>query len=504
VAGLVALSGATGAVGLNGLGKLPSAAKQFLTEGRVDGDPHGNEHGGQDPGWRHDGKDWHGNGDEGRVVPCDPDELIAAIVRANAEGGAKLRLTERCTYNLTAVQGLDGLPIITQPITIKGEDATIVRAANAADFRIFNVGPGGDLNLKDVTVKGGVALNGGGGGGILVQSGGKATLAHTSVVYNRSNSVGGGIANYGITKVLGKVEHDKGKGWDGKGSESKGPEGKAPDGKAPNSNPPTAPANKPSAGQGGGTELSADDAGKGKDAREENESKVSNNNAQSDGGGIFNGGVLKMENTRLSRNGTGRNGGGLMNSRDAVLEGVCVDHNTAEGVGGGIFSGAAITKLKDSDVGDNTARGQGGGISITQGAVYLEHSQVNRNTGANGGAIFVQQDASLVAEHSKIDENTARANGGGIFSLGAQVVLRHSQVDRNKSVATDSQAGGIFNNNGTLTLTATKVRENMSTLPPGGIFTNNNQVTVDEKSVIIKNRPTNCVGSIVPVPNCFG
>jgi hypothetical protein len=48
------------------------------------------------------------------------------------------------------------------------------------------------------------------------------------------------------------------------------------------------------------------------------------------------------------------------------------------------------------------------------------------------------------------------------------------------------------------------VTDNFSTKPPGGIFTNNNQVTVDNESVIIKNRPTNCVGSAIPVPNCFG
>jgi hypothetical protein len=27
---------------------------------------------------------------------------------------------------------------------------------------------------------------------------------------------------------------------------------------------------------------------------------------------------------------------------------------------------------------------------------------------------------------------------------------------------------------------------------------------VDQNSVIIKNRPTNCTDSTVPVPNCFG
>jgi hypothetical protein len=73
------------------------------------------------------------------------------------------------------------------------------------------------------------------------------------------------------------------------------------------------------------------------------------------------------------------------------------------------------------------------------------------------------------------------------------------------AVGPTSKGGGIVNDGGgSLALTDTRVTENSSTNPPGGVFTNNNKVTVDNESVIVKNRPTNCDGSAFPVPNCFG
>ncbi|MGC4856602.1 hypothetical protein ACLQ24_25325 [Micromonospora sp. DT4] len=82
-------------------------------------------------------------------------------------------------------------------------------------------------------------------------------------------------------------------------------------------------------------------------------------------------------------------------------------------------------------------------------------------------------------------------------------MLRHTIVTRNKAFGTNSRGGGIYNS-GTVTLTESKVTENISVVAPGGVFNNGGQVTVDDKSVISGNRPTNCTPSAPPVPNCFG
>ncbi|WP_328651733.1 hypothetical protein OG598_27885 [Micromonospora sp. NBC_00330] len=491
VAGVAGLTGVVGlaaftAAGVSGAagksGSNPSnAGTQVLAEGsRGNGD----DHGGQDPGGR-DGKDHKTDndrrddrGDDFRSVSCNADELIAAIVRANADSGAKLRLAEKCTYTLnrSAPQppvpfGAVGLPIITQQVVIDGNGSTIVRAANATPFRILEVGAGGDLTLRDTTIKGGQAEGGigGGGGGIRIDIGGKAVIENTHVVYNQTNGPGGGIANFGVTKILGGADH--GKDWDGKD----------------------------------------------KDKKKDSGSIISNNSALFDGGGIFNNGNLTVQNTRLSYNNTigvfstlplGGAGGGLSNSSVAVLENVHLDNNTAGFRGGGIRGGInSTTEARNVEVNDNRAGSEGGGI-FSDGVFQLRHGKVHHNeAGQRGGGVF-NQIGQFVAEETSISENTASTNstiehGGGVYNGSGTVVLRRTHVDRNRAIGTNSQGGGIYNNS-RLTLTESKVTDNISFLAPGGIFNDGGQVTVDQKTVISGNRPTNCTPSSPPVPNCFG
>ncbi|MCW3845598.1 hypothetical protein ONA70_36610, partial [Micromonospora yasonensis] len=69
-----------------------------------------------------------------------------------------LKLAPHCVYELSFADKKSGtgLPTIKQEITIKGNDATIKRDSEDA-FRIFRVADGGDLALKDLTVKDGNA-----------------------------------------------------------------------------------------------------------------------------------------------------------------------------------------------------------------------------------------------------------------------------------------------------------------------------------------------------------
>jgi predicted outer membrane repeat protein len=427
-------------------------------------------------------------------VSCNADRLIAAIVRANAAGGAQLTLAARCTYTLTATQGTDGLPVITQPISIDGQGATIVRAANAANFRILNVGTGGDLTLQNLTITGGVAPNTDGGGGLLVQSGGRAILRNTTVAYNRSTAAGGGIANYGITTVLGQ---------DDGSSTSSGTNSSAPD-----NAPADKPAQAPSSGQGSGSTMTA---GTGQVL-----GKVDNNSSQTGGGGIYNEGYLTTNNVEVSYNHSGVEGGGLSDLATSVLANTRVDNNTAGAGGGGISTVlGAITKLTDGSVSNNTAGTSGGGIlSVAGAAVYVQGSKVNRNTanGSDGGGGILTFTLPLgggpafaVIEDSEVNDNTATGgNGGGIANRLSTVVLRRSRVSLNKAIGTASQGGGISNSSGRVDLTATQVTENSATVTAGGIFTSDPLVTADQRSVIVANRPNNCTGSSFAVPNCFG
>ncbi|GAB4106389.1 right-handed parallel beta-helix repeat-containing protein [Micromonospora taraxaci] len=489
VAGVAGLTGVAGLAvsapgALGGSGLLAAGERVLTGNTRLADDDRGQHSDGRD-GKDHDkGDQWDG-GRDAKDVPCSADELIAAIVRANAGDGATLRLAKKCTYTLTRSAppppvpfGPVGLPIITQRVTIDGNGATIVRAASATPFRILEVGAGGDLKIRDVTIKGGHDTSGlgGGGGGIRIDVGGQATIEDTSVVYNQTNGPGGGIANFGNTRIVGRGEHEAGKGRDGKGQD-----------------------------------------GKGQDKREYGESRISDNSALFDGGGVFNNGNLTVKNTTLNDNHTigtviilpiGGAGGGLSNSSVATLDNVRVHHNSAGFRGGGIRTGInATTTAQNIEVTENTTRSEGGGI-FTDGILHLTHSKISRNdAGQRGGGIF-NQIGRVVVENSEISQNAASTgssveNGGGIYNGSGEVVLRKVHVNRNKAVGPESRAGGIFNN-GTVTITESKVTENLSALAPGGIFNEGGQVTVDEKSVVSENRPTNCTPSAPPVENCFG
>ncbi|MGW5365169.1 hypothetical protein [Actinopolymorpha pittospori] len=403
--------------------------------------------------------------EKGKKVRCDADELIAAIVHANADGGARLKLEPRCTYTLTAAQDDNGLPVITQRISIEGNGATIVRAANAEAFRIFNVAFGGDLKLHDLTVKGGESQTDEGGGALLVQEGGRATLQNSTLTLNRSTTFGGAIANYGVTKVLGDS--------DGHSKDNKD--------------------------------------GKDGDARETG-SQIRNNTTEGQGGGIFSRGSLTVEKSSLSYNNAGNFGGGLKNSGGVTnITHAHIGHNTAAGDSGGIEAdGDAITRIKDSWVTDNTAGALGGGIGYFGGTLYVQRTYVRHNTADGDGGGIANFGGQAVVDDSKINENTSRISGGGVANGHTEIVLRRTEINKNRAIGETSLGGGIANFTdplqppGRVSLTKSRVIENFATNPPGGIFSENNQVTVDDDSLIIKNRPTNCHGNPVEIPNCFG
>ncbi|MER7415863.1 hypothetical protein ABT346_03590 [Micromonospora peucetia] len=560
--------------------------------------------GGQDPGA--DGKGAEKGLDDKKHdvtdVPCNTDKLIVALNKVNAGHGGTLKLAQGCTYLLTLNRNGNGLPEIIRPITIEGEGATILRATNAAAFRIFSVGAGGDLTLHDLTVKGGFAQTNLGGGGLLVQAGGRATIRDSRITGNQSSSVGGGITNFGATRILSTA----GTGPDGRGEENdgqnKGPlgvedddraaggpddadgvNGAAPDGAVethpgadagttaptapdttqaptdtaapvapdtdtqaptdttapivPDTNTqaptdtaapvapdtdtqaptdtaaPTVPDGGTAGAAGSGGPVAQDASKPGQDkggndkSEDSGEGEITFNTAVSSGGGIYNIGQLAVEDSRVSHNQSGDTGGGLENAGSAVVTNTLIAHNDAEGSGGGVQSGGnpnVVTTIKQSEVFDNSSGESGGGIR-NAGTMYVQDSTVRDNTadGDGGGvANLAAAFGGLSVSNSKINDNVARGNGGGIANDSGQVVVFNSEVDRNRVAANQRVAGGVYNQGGKVSLIKSRITQNSSLLSPGGVSSDNNQVTVDDETVIIENKPTNCEGR--PAPNCFG
>ncbi|MET8091158.1 hypothetical protein [Micromonospora sp. NPDC005220] len=543
---------------------------------------------GKDRDERGEDRDEHGRV---REVPCDDEKLIEAIDLANRDQGGTLKLAPHCTYELSFADKKSGtgLPTIRQEITIKGNDATIKRDSEDA-FRIFRVADGGDLTLKDLTVKDGNAAEfkyggsqgpggpqvpgaaqvpGGAqvpgaaqaadvpqaadaspaapekptppkkkdgdadGGALLVERGGSAHLVKVELTRNNAEGNGGAIANFGRVDLDDSEVENNHAQENGGGIFNVGVlkvKGSSDD------------KDWPSHGQG----ASAD--GKNESSHErDRESRITNNTAGDNGGGIANGRGKKEEHGKDKEKNNdywpgvqGRDEAGSVEIFKTFIEG-----NTANDNGGGVFSSSGFVKIVLSTIVKNTACESGGGIYARNTNLDLEKVTVAKNHASkDGGGIAntsseekkkedpsysgdnKEQEATATITDSEIVENTAGRFGGGIFNGDPDVKLKEgfeendgkdNKDDKNDNARltlrdteikanTALNGGGIFNNKGTVTLTKTHVTKNTATdsskkhRVAGGILNNDGKVRLDEKSTITNNDPTNCAGT---VKDCF-
>ncbi|MCX2183062.1 hypothetical protein KV205_21375 [Streptomyces sp. SKN60] len=314
-------------------------------------------------------------------VPCSATALRNAITRANTTPGpSTLYLSFGCTYQLTVADNPgNGLPLVTSEIDIVGNKSTIRRASTAPNFRILEVkGPGGNLTLRNLTVRDGRSTSGGaGGGGLAVDTGSRATLDTVEVTRNQSLATG-------------------------------------------------------------------------------------------PGGGIVSGGTLILRNSTVSFNNATESGGGVEAFGPTTLSNTTINGNTARNIGGGIEAYATLT-LTNSRVTDNADGEEAGGISIrTDATATLTDTLVRGNTtaferdgGPAGGGILNR--GALTLERTTVFANRSLGDGGqggGITNsgAGAAATLRNSSVTHNQS---RSAPGGVYNDGGTVSLTATPVTDNL-------------------------------------------
>ncbi|MEU2154633.1 right-handed parallel beta-helix repeat-containing protein [Streptomyces sp. NPDC019396] len=386
-----------------------------------------------------------------RYVECDPDALVAALVSLNELRGGDLVLAKDCTYTLTANLDGNGLPRITQPISIFGHGATIARAANADSFRLFEVGPGGDLKLRKLTLTRGKAAEAGDdneGGAIRVSGAGRLELDDVKVLDNTVDILdqqdAGGLMNEGIATVRDSTFH-RNSGEDGAAIYSEGK-----------------------------TEIT--------------DSEITSNIGDDEGNAVlYNDASMKLRNSLVSNN-NAEDGGGLHN--DGVLE------------------------IEKSAIVDNVAGDDGGAIDNDGGALFVRDSVFKGNVAhLDGGALSLSEGSSIV--DSEIADNaviSTDAQGGGVnvrTEEGEAVSIRRSKIVNNQAPGNGARGGGIFNegedddDEGVLRLTDVKVTKNLSDAPAGGVH-NNGTIFTYGKVRIVDNVPTNCEGSDNPVPNCFG
>ncbi|GGO14931.1 right-handed parallel beta-helix repeat-containing protein [Micromonospora parathelypteridis] len=564
------VAGLTGVVGLAALGGVIARDDKPTSNRASDAQPSTNRQnvsdaGGADDGAKKDdgtegewsGDDWSGFDDQSgkddkndekdrtKQVPCDTDKLIQAIVFANDKHGGVLELAKGCTYNLTRndYEG-NGLPVITERITLKGEHTAIGRDATADYFRILNVGPGGHLTLKGLSIKGGQTLR-----PAMTADAATVWAPYSAVV---RSTAAGAAAKPDVTEAPGSkpgTATEPGPAAAAKPAAEAKPaaaaEAKAPAAATKAATTAAKPVVAAAAGPavvplveqpgftdgagvlvqpGGRAEILDSEllynqsGGNGGGLANFGSAKLSkttvaHNTAFFFGGGIFNAGVLQIDESKVKDN-TGIIGGGGISNGAAEIFTDDVDggsvwvykseitDNETLGFGGGVLDVEGTTTLHETKVSGNTAVLAGGGVAVADSQLTLKNATVaNNSTAGVGGGVAVAFESTATIENSKIKDNTAGFFGAGLFNEDSVTTLRDSEVVGNRAVGPLGSGGGIYNTDGgEIALYRTKVTYNFATLPPGGISNGLfSFVRLDDESVVSANRPTNCLN----VPGCF-
>ncbi len=237
------------------------------------------------------------------------------------------------------------------------------------------------------------------------------------------------------------------------------------------------------------------------------------NGLAAEGGGIHNSGTLTLRRSRVENNVATVNGGGIWNGSGALmLEGTLVGGNTASGDasnqgGGGIFNAGGTVSLTRfiefdviflSDVFNNVANGaagSGGGIVNDAGGTVSVASAIFNNTAnGNGGGIEDNSGAGLgiILSGAGLFDNSAVGNGGGLHVTGAGDATITGGLITGNFASRGSGGGGIWNGSGTMTIAGTIIEDN-SAGSGGGLW--NDSGTVNISTTTISNN-----SNVIPLP----
>ena len=171
------------------------------------------------------------------------------------------------------------------------------------------------------------------------------------------------------------------------------------------------------------------------------------------------------------------NGGGIdVITSTLLLSGSVLTNNSAAS-GGGLYSSGRLT-VTNSTIRNNQASADGGGLYINAndvagpgGSLALLHSQVLTNTAQSGqgGGLYYNDSLPvlgfLTVDQTTLSGNQAAISGGGIFQSQGSATLTSSSLRANQT----GQGGGIYDNGGLLTITGGAIETNVTTSSGGGL-----------------------------------
>lgn len=275
----------------------------------------------------------------------------------------------------------NGLGTMTITNTDIEENTASGDASNQGGGGIYNLG--GTLNITGATISGNIADGTSASGGGILSLEGEITISDTDIMENSANRAGGAIELVDGTLTVNDsqlMENDVNGG-----------------------------AGMPNPGNGGALHIT------GIATVVFNAGMINNNEAASEGGGLWN-----------------------QTDSNMTLNGVTLDGNSASGDlmdngGGAIYNNGGVLNVKSSTISNNMADGnfgRGGGIHIGGGTANIMHTTISGNmSGGVGGGI--NNAAELNVNTSTIAFNTATAGGGISNSSATAPTLRSTIVSNN-------------------------------------------------------------------------
>ena len=405
---------------------------------------------------------------DGSPASCTEAAFDNALAAVQADLGGVI------TFNCgDAVHMIDiySTAVIYTQVEINGGDKIHLFAQGSAPLfvksRFFEVSPGGWLTLRNITLEGarGPAGDGWGsqGGSIVVwgsedpQERTGLELFSTTILNSASTAWGGAIANEGanVTIENSYIGNSSAK-WGGAYHGANGYD------TIVNS---TITASTAVLGGGGvrfWNSLNSEISG----------SVINTNSAGGAGGGVENaGGVVTISGSYIEDNTAVQWGGGLKNSNNAGraatlhVENSRISGNWTDANGGGVDSNGLLV-VSDTAVSDNIAGNLGGGILSWGGQLRVIRASVMGNLADSGGGLYVYG-GGVVIDSATIANNEASVDGGGLFLTEIAGANANNWVTITATGITGNQAnlagGGIVANRAYATLRDTDISGNSST-----------------------------------------
>lgn len=234
--------------------------------------------------------------------------------------------------------------------------------------------------------------------------------------------------------------------------------------------------------------------------------------AGDNGGAIYNGGNLKLQNSTIIDNTANGDGGAIFNASGGILDiqSSNISDNTAlnvtedDGGGGAIYNeaDAFIDSIDNSTISGNSTPGNGGGINNHGSADNIFGTTISRNnccfpvdggecpdppTGLGGG-IYNDGEATLLYVVNSTIANNSAYQGGGIFNnsnAGGDMLFLHpngvfiynTTISRN---AAHGGGGGIYNNNNSNTGGVAIIDFLISNIVAGNTDTSENSIATPD------------------------